>query len=330
MTMKSGMAFPAALAAVMLVSAACGGEYDDDLSIGSLTSELRGGYVTVDCGWPEDVKLRDAHNVLFDTITIGYSDFLACMSAAPSVEFICHNALNPVRTAQSLRSGRVYTTIKCRNLRGANGSAYANIRGNNLNLDRNFINTNTPRRIASVIAHEIMHNRGYLHSVNDFGSRYYPNTIPEQIEACVLYGVSNRTRGPKAVTWDSEYCNGPRTGNQILRNGMHACPLGQYMAGVRLDHNEFMCSKRPGYTYAAYSEIIRYPGGNIELGMANCPRGYAMTGFHESKGRLLCAPYRTTTRYRDTSTRRAGMHTCPQNMVMTGIHVSNTWLTCQR
>ena len=98
--MKSGMAFPAALAAVMLVSAACGGEYDDDLSIGSLTSELRGGYVTVDCGWPEDVKLRDAHNVLFDTITIGYSDFLACMSAAPSVEFICHNALNPVRAAQ--------------------------------------------------------------------------------------------------------------------------------------------------------------------------------------------------------------------------------------
>ena len=46
-----------------------------------------------------------------------------------------------------------------------------------------------PLRLAATIAHELAHNFGYRHKSNKFRTRYYGNTVPEQVEACVRNGT---------------------------------------------------------------------------------------------------------------------------------------------
>jgi hypothetical protein len=311
---------------------ACGGGPDsEDERQMDVESPIVNGYVTTSCTDSQRIKVEEAHDILFDIVYKDFNAFRNCMESAPSIEFSCHEQRNPIKAAESLKL-QAYTTVKCVDLAaGINGRAPVSINGSNLTLDDDFLAHSSARRVASVIAHEIMHNRGYRHETNDFGSKYYQNTIPEQIEACVLkYNVPNLQSDARTVTWNEEYCDGPKTGSHTARRGMHACPEGSYMSGVRVDNNEFLCARRGLDTYQTSEEIVRYKGGYAEFGMANCPRGYAMTGFHEAKNQLLCAPLNGNARQIDYSTSRAGMHTCPGGGVMTGIHVGKNRLTCQK
>lgn len=299
--------------------------------------ELRipSGYKTENCSWEEQKVIKNVHDILFEAIDSRYNDLLNCMRNAPVVEFSCHKKGSPERAARLLKEYDTFTTVKCANLpvyetSKVLGQAPVSIKGNRLKLDHDYIKTSTPRNIASTVAHEIMHNRGWVHKKNYFGSTYYPNTIPEQIEACIRSYRPNASKGPKTVTWNKEFCHGPKTGNLSSRRGMHACPVGTYMAGVRLSHNEFLCSNQPGASYSEKDEIVRKKGGYSEFSMAVCPKGYAMSGLHKKKNLLLCAPFPNSARAVDYSTSRAGMHTCPQQQVMSGLHAGKNRLTCQK
>ena len=118
---------------------------------------------------------------------------IGCMRLAYLVE---HNKAGPTKIVNLLTKGKV-TKIKCRNLTGKNASAHrVYIKRGVMKMDRDFIRESTTIRIASVIAHETMHNNGLNHRKNDFGSLYFENTVPEQIESCFLSGRPNSKRGP--------------------------------------------------------------------------------------------------------------------------------------
>lgn len=299
--------------------------------IGRKTFGLSHGYVAKNCTWNEAMVLKQSHDILFTAITTGYGNLVNCMTSAALVEFSCHIAQSAMDAASQLRNYQAYTTIECANL-GPNilGQAPVSIEGERLKMSRAFLATGTPRAIAATIAHEIMHNRGWRHKQNDFGSLYYSNTIPEQMEACIQFNTPNAAMGPAATTWITESCDGSiGVSGYTQRQGMHACPVGRYLSGVRLDHNMFLCRQQPGFTYTTGAEFIRRSGGYSEANMAACPPGHAVTGLHESKNLLLCAPYATANRMVDPSTQRAGMHSCPQGRVMTGLHAGNNQLLCQ-
>lgn len=70
-----------------------------------------------------------------------------------------------------------------------NAQAALDISGEVLTLDNSFIDGSTVRRLASVIAHEVLHNRGYTHPSS--ATSFYSNTVNEQAEACILNWVGN-------------------------------------------------------------------------------------------------------------------------------------------
>ncbi len=121
------------------------------------------------------------------------ADLVSCMDDAYLVE---HARRSPASIVDLLTRARV-VKIKCRNLPDANARAHrVYIRKGEMKIDRNFVRGSSRKRIASVIAHETMHNNGLNHDPNDFGTKYYGNTVPEQIEACVVDGKPNRWPGP--------------------------------------------------------------------------------------------------------------------------------------
>ena len=83
---------------------------------------------------------------------------------------------------------------------GINGRARVGINGEELKLDDDFIQSNSIRRIAGVIGHELAHNYGFRHTRYDFGNVYYPFTVPEQVEACVCTGRPNSKRILPTIT----------------------------------------------------------------------------------------------------------------------------------
>ena len=77
------------------------------------------------------------------------------------------------------------TDIYCADLApGVNAQAPAPYSTERLTLDYGFL-ANTDARIASVILHEVAHNKGYIHPNNE-GQQEYSYTVNEQIEKCSL------------------------------------------------------------------------------------------------------------------------------------------------
>jgi hypothetical protein len=148
-----------------------------------------------DCTDQEVLALHGAIGVLYDEAINNYGNFRECMREAPLVEDRCWD---PVDIAETIRQDKV-VKIQCAQLDALNANATApvSISGELMKVDTDFIANNTHRSIASVIAHELTHNRGFEHQENDFGSQYYSNTVPEQIEACILWGSPNASGGFK-------------------------------------------------------------------------------------------------------------------------------------
>ena len=96
------------------------------------------------------------------------------------------------------------------------------------------------------------------------------------------------------------------TGTQ--RNGMHSCPVGQFVLGVHVAKNLLICATIPDNFGA---EIV--DKNTQEQGMHACPFGMAMTGLHANKNLLACAPLTNPPRsqFVDSTTQSMGMHACP-------------------
>ena len=155
------------------------------------------GGITYESCTPDEVeKLSKAHAFLVETVNTNYNQFERCLSAAPIVENRCFVGSEIARMLQS----NAVTRVRCENSApGVLAHAPVAISGERLFIDRGFVqDANDEREIASVIGHEIMHNRGFRHIENDSGSTYYDNTVPQQVRACIL-GAPYPWPGPGSV-----------------------------------------------------------------------------------------------------------------------------------
>ena len=109
------------------------------------------------------------------------------------------------------------------------------------------------------------------------------------------------------------------------RNGMHSCPVGQFVLGVQAAENLLICAPLPG-NFAA--EIV--DSGTQEQGMHACPTGMAMTGLQGSRNLLACAPLTNPppSRFVDLTTQSMGMHACPGTTPVAGIQITRNLLLC--
>lgn len=315
--------------ALIFAAVGCTGEVMDDgdgpEEVGSTQAQLTMGYTTNGCSIAEVQNLGLAMNLLVNDLGSNFVAFQACINSTPLVEFSCAADQSRERIIDQLLATQV-TNINCRQLApNVLGEAPISVSAGQLSVDHNFVLNSTTADLAATIAHEIMHNWGYQHSQNAFGSQFYPNTVPEQVEACVRQGFPNASQGSLTASFEDR-CDG---GSHITqRQGMHACPVGMYMTGAHLSSNHFLCKSFPGRTYQTFEEIID-TGATQQLGMHTCPRGFALTGLHAGKNHFLCAPFANQGASSvDTGTQRQGMHACPVGKVQTGLHAGNNWLAC--
>ena len=146
-----------------------------------------------DCAGPLHEKVVSAFRYFLNTARDDRDKLVKLMDDAYLVE---HDGRSPSDIVSLLTRAKV-TTIRCRNLDEANASAHrVYLKRGVMRVDRTFIRNSSIKRIASVMAHETMHNNGLNHQANDIGSRYYGNTVPEQIEAAYLRGKPNPWPGP--------------------------------------------------------------------------------------------------------------------------------------
>lgn len=302
-------------------SAQIAGETEEGVS--HAESKLTMGFSTVGCSIAENERIFPAMSQLVADLGSNFLNFQACVNSTPLVEFSCGADQGRERIIDNLLATSV-TKITCKQLApNVLGEAFVSVAAGQLSIDHGFATNASSNDIAATIVHELMHNWGYTHSQNPFGSQFYPNTVPEQVEACVRDGVPNASQGALTLSFDDRCDGGAHT---TLRQNMHACPVGMYMTGVHLNSNHFLCKSFPGNTYQPFQELI--DTNTSQFGMHNCPTGFAMTGLHYNSNRLLCAPFAQGARSVDNGTLRQGLHACPVGQVQTGLHGNNNQLTC--
>lgn len=149
------------------------------------------------CGSGESSNLFGGFAVLSDVITSGFGDFVQCLDDAYLVEHYINRKNQTAHEIARMYVNSKITRVECTNL-SANVLAEApvSISSERLKIDHNFARSGSERDIAATIAHELAHNLGFRHKSNDFGSTYYGNTVPEQVEACVRSGRPNPWPGP--------------------------------------------------------------------------------------------------------------------------------------
>jgi hypothetical protein len=232
------------MVAVVLLTA-CGAPLPDDLDVAESTQPIWGGHTYSNCSHAEVLKLHDAMGVLLAITSSGFAAFKSCLASADLVENQCTTGQ---AIAELLRRDDT-TRIKCQDLPGANGEATVSIRGEELKIDHDLLRNHTARVVAAVISHELMHNRGFRHDRNDFRTTYYHNTVPNQVEACVLNGRPNPWPGGGAGPASQLECDvcGDTHRSCCERNSGGHClrciTAGRRCNGCRT--NEFCCETRP-------------------------------------------------------------------------------------
>lgn len=127
--------------------------------------------------------------------------------------------------------------------------------------------------------------------------------------------------------------SGQTVDTDTQRNGMHSCPPGQFVVGVRVDRNQLLCSGEFG-GYTTTQETVQQGGArrinSQSHGMHACTEGMGMTGLHVTRNLVACAPIALPPipRFVDTDTQRFRMHACPAGNPVSGIHVSSNLLLC--
>jgi len=164
----------------------------------SATAAL-GGAVLESCGnGTQAANINKAFGILGKRFSKNYGKFKQCMDDAYLVEYQRHSGHTIARKFVNAK----VTKVKCTELNKSNGEAPIDIKKQKMKIDHNFARSQKPKRIASVIAHELAHNLGYGHpGSNDFGGKYYGNTVPEQVEACILNGKPNPWPGPGSARY---------------------------------------------------------------------------------------------------------------------------------
>lgn len=206
------------------VSTACGGWEGPDPT-GQSTQSISGSVTFTACTNARQQKLQRAMGVLFADLFINGDATLECLKDANTV---MDNDRSPESILWRLQLSNI-TQITCSptvcSSATANACASVGLASNieRLSMRSSFIDANTPRRIASIIAHEVAHNRGFSHpSVSD---AEYNFTILEQVEACVRWG------SPNGET---------RKSSEPLRSTLaHVGGPGGSYQSVHCDHNAF-------------------------------------------------------------------------------------------
>jgi len=184
-----------------------------------------------------------------------------------------------------------FESITCDDLApNYNAWAYVNTFGENLTIDTDFVNNNTVDRIASVIVHEILHNRGYYH--ND--TPHYSNSVSEQGESCILNWEPN----PAVDTGYALYWNGNRAGyapGWSLASAKNNCQWNKstypkkkvecYYNGKKIGYELYWDGVRVGYApkwnYTSAKNNCQwnkdnYPSKKVECFHDGMPVGYSL------------------------------------------------------
>jgi len=188
------------------------------------------GFHSHDCSMEEDRAIEAAWHFLFDEIRGPLMPaFESCVRDAELVETPCGDQYDRMRLINALMVDQ-YWDFFCTDLEpNVAASAHA-MDATEMNLDHDLLLQSTPR-IASVMAHELMHNRGYNHEENPSGSLLYDLTVPEQIEACVRVAAGDFA-GPNEVAASHQNEFYSRCG--FCDNGARqhrACPAGWWGIG---------------------------------------------------------------------------------------------------
>ena len=145
------------------------------------------------CGAGQSSNLFDAFSLLSDVVSSGFGNFVKCLDDAYLVE---HKSNTAHEIARRYVNSKI-TSVECAKLSSSTlGRAPVKISKERLKINHDLARSGSKDEIAATIAHEIAHNHGFRHKSNDFGSPYYGNTVPEQVEACVRYGRPNSWPGP--------------------------------------------------------------------------------------------------------------------------------------
>lgn len=167
----------------------------DDAEVGVASSGLNGTVRFPDssCSASQQTTIRNAMAIAYTNVND--ARMTSCMRNA----IISFYDAFPEQVVSDVRQN-MPTDIYCADLApGVNAQAPAPFSTERLTLDYDFL-ANTDDRIASVILHEVAHNKGYIHPNNE-GQQEYSYTVNEQIEACSLSissGASTaRPNGPR-------------------------------------------------------------------------------------------------------------------------------------
>ena len=150
----------------------------------------------INCDSELKQKITAADKHLRMQVQLKKQSLIKCMDKAYLIEHKNHGPAKIVSLLSKRLQGKiVYIAINHKG--NTNMSAphiFISKKGGGMSFDKSFVRNNTTKRIASVIAHELMHNSGFKH-MKDNRHPLYPNTVSEQIEACILKGSPNSYNG---------------------------------------------------------------------------------------------------------------------------------------
>lgn len=145
------------------------------------------------------------------------------------------------------------TTIRCKSLApGVNAQAPVGVSSESLTFDHEFLtadtdsNTpgvqmNTPARVASVLLHEVGHNKGYTH-YRETGEEY-DHSVNEQVEICSRRVADGATPVPhgasreRSVVQETELQPFGDPGDSDGARFFSQCPTGTVLAGQQIGLN---------------------------------------------------------------------------------------------
>ncbi len=124
-----------------------------------------------------------------------------------------------------------------------------------------------------------------------------------------------------------------------VEQGMHACPKGFAIAGVRIDKNLFLCRRVTLSGEEQYVSTLLDAGSiTVRANMHACPAGTYMRGLRNDKNQLLCSfdsrsgHNEWKNEFEDTISVGYDMHICPQSSdqitFMTGIRTDQNRFLC--
>ena len=191
--------------------------------------------------------------------------FVDCIESAQLVDTgSCNVQLNRSAIYLPIIETDYNWRFECEQLDGsANADGEVKIQGARMRFDVGFLGENVDNaiRVAGVMGHELMHNRGFNHG--EVTDELYSLTVPEQVEACIqnlIFGGSPN-RPPYEDYWDRrECCHNPR--------------------------HSFSDSRS---TYNPYEACTSTPSGNICFEWwEDADTGEVLDGNTEHKDALMC------------------------------------------